>query len=259
MTYAANGGPTRTVPTPSGQKHEGHFQSIKNHRTMHWEARAEQLLIQHSEAFELVAAYQCQPHRLDLNVASPTNENIPNDVPTTRGWKHEHFVYYPDMLQTLADGRKLVIEAKQNYQDAVGDLDYLRKILAVESFYKSAGYQFSVLTAEEDLSQPILSQNVRNVVLDRHTKLSTHELLAISLHLDSRAGSSTYGALVDELCLLNSLSSLANRAKLHAAIVQRVIGVNMRQRIGSTSPIWTVPISTKVQQSSSPSSVEVIE
>lgn len=76
MTCDPKGRPMRRIPTPSATRHEGLIQSIKNHRTMHWEAEAERPLILHSEVDAEFLSYSCQPHRLDLYVMSPQERCI---------------------------------------------------------------------------------------------------------------------------------------------------------------------------------------
>lgn len=247
MTCDPKGRPMRRIPTPSATRHEGLIQSVKNHRTMHWEAEAERLLILHSEVDAEFLNYSCQPHRLDLYVMSPqegqsNEQNIRwSEAPFLFAKTiHEHLVYYPDMLRTTASGKTEIIEAKQDYHDAVRNIDYLTKILAARRFYNDRGIRFSLLTAADDLSKPILSQNVRAIALDRHASISTSDLLVISRHMARRSNKSTYGELVEELCQLNSLNAQSNRAKVNTAIVQRLLAIDLTKRLQSSSPIWAI-------------------
>lgn len=246
MTYASDGGPMRRVPTPSAAKHEGHIQSVKTRRTAHWEAAGERLLILESEVDTRVRAYACQPHRLDIYCGRLTHGSVdPTSPPDTSklvgNYELEHMVYFPDMERQIDGLGTQIIEVKQDYYDTIQDLEYVRKIVAAKQFYDLFGVKFTILTANDDLSGNIISKNARLIAVDRHATLSTSDLLTMSLHMAQRQDRSTYGELVRELQSLNSLNTPTNRSKIHAAIVRRLLGVDLHRRISDTSPIWVLP------------------
>ena len=250
MTHAPDGGPMRRVPTPSAPKHEGHIQSVKNRRTMHWEARGENLLILRCEVDTAIRTYKCQPHRLELYTqkADHTDHRGAAFRFDLRGpaerirstFKHEQMIYFPDMERHATEAPAEIIEVKEDYKDAAHDLDYVRKLVVAKRFYERVGLKFTLLTANDDLDIPNTAQNVRRVAIDRHAKLSSTDLLTISLHLSRRNGTSTYGEMILELQNLNSLSAPANRAKIHAAIVRRLVGIDLSKRLQSSTIVWGI-------------------
>lgn len=166
----ADQSPVRQIPTPSAMRFEGDVQSVKNRVRCSWEAEHERLFMLRSEVSADVIRYWPQPMEIRLSWVAKVN-----DVTTEKS-----ATYFPDIEMLMADGRRTVVETKMNYSEVAGNREYAEKLVIAQAALAKFGYEFLLVSAEEDLSDRNVNKSINLVYLDRFALLTTSDKLRLA-------------------------------------------------------------------------------
>lgn len=218
--------PVREVHRRGSRKPIGRYPSRKIRRSLTWESVHERELMWLSEADPAVVAYYDQPHEVTFDLPGMARS----------------LVYYPDMLRVFAGGRREVIEVKRTQAeiDTEKDPAYARKIELAEMAYRAAGYEFRVMTAEDDIRiEPILS-NAKAIQRCRFIETDTIDRLRFHEHMKAAGGATTLGAAIEAVSPKHDRFDPVASAKVYALVVQREAWIDIRKRIDFESEVTLV-------------------
>ncbi|MBB1090458.1 hypothetical protein HUU61_04075 [Rhodopseudomonas palustris] len=224
--------PMREVHRRGSRKPIGRYPSRKIRRSLTWESVHEREMMWLSEADPAVVAYYDQPHEVTLDL---------QDYP-------KPLKYFPDILRIFAGGGREVIEVKKTQAEinAEKDLDYARKIQLAEMAYRAAGYQFRVVTAQDDIKiEPVFS-NAKAIQRCRFTATDTLDRLKFHEHLGKTGGATTLGGAIRAVSDSHDPFDPVATAKVYALIVQREAWIDIRKRLDLNSQITIVDDSIRI-------------
>lgn len=198
------------------------YPSVKTGRSIACEADHERALVEISEADPNVVTYVSQPHRLEIYLGPG-----------------RPLIYFPDLRRDLADGTVEIIETKKNYREVTKREAYERKLSFAERIYGRKGWQYRIMTAEQELGPSTLLSNSRVISGDRSALVETDDVLALQLWGTSEA-KPTYGGAMNVIQAASKTNREQARAKLHALIVERLVHLDISVTLTETTPIRLV-------------------
>lgn len=184
------------------------------------EAAHEEMLVYISEADVNVVHYLTQPHRLEM-YPSRTSGKV---------------VYFPDMRRQMADGAIEIIETKKSRTEVDRKPEYKQKLEWATECYARLGWQFRVLTAEDDLDVRPLLPNAKMIALDNKTAWRIEDLLRLRAAYERVGNTLSYGAAIAAMVSADR-DEIDAKAMLHAMTVQRLVGIDITRRIDADSPV----------------------
>lgn len=145
-------GPMRPVGRRRGARPGGLYFSQKMGRHIGWESKNERNSLFHAEADPNVANYREQPHTLRLRIDDKV------------------FSYTPDREDVYRDGRVVVVEVKDVFEEA-RDPAYAAKLHRCAEIYEGLGWDFQLIEKEEIERRPRF---------DVVSKIQSHRRVAVS-------------------------------------------------------------------------------
>jgi hypothetical protein len=223
IIYGARGFPIRNVAAQGHTKPTGIFMSRKCGRAMPWESFHELHLMWISECDTAVWRFLAQPFRLEFYVRN----------------RAKPIVYFPDIERELDGGTIEVIEVKKTKEQINRDPFYAFKIEMAKKVFRTAGYRFRIMTADDHIGIEPRLGNAKMIKLDRFTKLETADIIRLHEAIEHARGNLPYGKAIEVLGA-GGVRHADARAKLHASIVQRLASIDLNRRITFDSPITEV-------------------
>ena len=191
---------------------------------MDWEAFHERHLYWISDADARVVRYLSQPHKLEVFLNG----------------RSRPLVYFPDLKRWLCDGTVEIIETKKSKDEVSKDPDYELKLKFAKEIYESErGWNFRILTAEDDIEVDPLFSNAKAIKRDAPTRIRSADKFRLLEALDEAGGQLPYA---DAIRVLNvgNVGGRQAQAKLHAMIVMRLAFIDIYGEIGADTPVLRV-------------------
>jgi hypothetical protein len=214
-------GPVRTIITGGKLRATGRFFSVKNGRSMPWEAeREEPLAFASAEVETNCLAWIGQPCRIE--------------IPFGSAW----LWYFPDLARRdrvenrwitrvieLKRDKKIEVENNPDYEEKLGlAKDLLGKVRATFEILENA-----------DLGTPVYRRNVLSIVLDKNTKVEASDIARARDVAASSCGHAAYGELCEALG-----GFIIGKKKVHAMMVRRILRIPLDREITVSSAVSLV-------------------
>ena len=212
---AKGGGPIRTILEHNYVRPTGSTISVKCGAAFPWEARDEARLMWISEADFRVHSYLPQPFRMEFDLTDGST-----------------LTYIPDLERHTED--REIIEVKKNAGEATRDPRYRFKLYLAETVCALRGWNFRVVSAEDEIRQEPLLSNVRRVRYHRLTQLQSLDYLRLGEAAAPKAGILTWGEAVAVLGGRDDPWDVNGFAKLCALIVRRHVYVDLALPLAPT-------------------------
>jgi hypothetical protein len=226
IEHGKDGGPAREVHARGKRKPIGRYPSLKARHALTWESVHERQVMWQCEADPEIVDYAAQPHKVTIRLPE---------------WDGEIMVYYPDLLRRYANGREEIIEVKKNLNEINDEPDYAYKLELAQMVYEAKGYNFKILTAEDDIEiEPFLT-NVQTIQRFRFTRINTLERLKFHETLDAADGSLAFARAVEAVSPTRSKFDPAAIAFVYAMVVRREAWIDIRGHFGHDTPIRRIP------------------
>jgi hypothetical protein len=218
-----DGGPVRTIRNFNQRIPSGRYFSFKCRRPLDWEAFHERHLFWICDADARVRTYLSQPHKLVMHLTNGRS-----------------LIYFPDLSRQMEDGTTEIIETKKTKEEVSSDPDYELKLEFARDVYETErGWTFRILTAEDDIEiEPLLS-NARTIKRDGSTRILTPDIEELLSAFDAARGPLAYAKAVEALTR-GEVSRRYAQAKLHALVIRRLAGIDIRSAIGPQSMVSLV-------------------
>lgn len=216
-----DGGPIRTLRTRGMRRPNGRFPSRKALRMLPFDAMHERDLLWISEADPDVVTFLSQPHRLEINVG-----------------KSRPLIYFPDLQREMSDRTIEIVETKKTLDEVSRDPMYEMKLDLARQVYEGMGWRFTVMDWATITKQPRYA-NAKRIVLSRHTRLTTEDLMR--LHEALGRGTLSYGEAIAAVSQVKDPYDIVAREKVHACIVDRVLALDITRPLKMSSPVHLGP------------------
>jgi hypothetical protein len=221
MERGENDRPVRTIVERGYRKPVGRFVSLKCGMAMPWESFRELHAIWLSEADSSVERYVVRPFRIWFRV-----DGISKAIN-----------YFPHLERRLSNNRREVIEVERSQDEVSREPHYERELAKARQLAHVEGFHFRVMTAEEHLAGPALS-NAEAIVRDRFTQVTTADVEAF-VTVAQRGGAMPLAKAIEVLSHRRDRFDPTARAKLHALIVRRVAGLDIgRPMTHDSAVLW---------------------
>ncbi|MEL6060205.1 MULTISPECIES: TnsA endonuclease N-terminal domain-containing protein [unclassified Methylobacterium] len=217
IDVGVRGGPVRLIINGRHHKPVGRYASRKARRSLPWEALAELAYLWVCEADADVVSYLSQPHRLTIRL--PGGKSA---------------VYYPDVRRDLADGGVEIVEIKKREEDARRTPDYALKLELARLVYEGLGWTYLILS-EADLKDRRELRTAEAIQRNRTARVTGQERHRLAEAVYRAGGSLPFAEAAEALG-----GGSRGRAKLHAAIVLRVVSIDLTRPLNRGAPVRLV-------------------
>jgi hypothetical protein len=222
IEHGTGGGPAREVHQRGKRKPIGRYPSFKARRALTWESVHERQVMWQCEADPEIVHFAAQPHKVTIRLPE---------------WDGKTMVYYPDLLRRYASGREEIIEVKKNLREIEDEPEYAYKLELAQMVYEAKGYNFKILTAEDDIEiEPFLT-NVQTIQRYRFTRINTLDRLKFHETLDAAGGPLAFARAVEAVSASRSKFDPTAIAFVYAMVVRREAWIDIRGHFGHDTPI----------------------
>lgn len=206
---AKGGGPIRTIVQGTYGRPTGAFVSVKAGTALPWEAIDERHFMWICETDFRVRSFLSQPFRMEFFL---------ND-----GSK---LTYIPDLERTLGNDIE-VVEIKKSADEAKRTPFYQFKLALARKVCGVRGWTFRVISAEDEIHQGPLLDNVRLVRMNRTTQVSSEDYVRLGDAFARSNSRLTLGEAVAALSRRDDPWDPNGKARLCALVVRRHVYVDL--------------------------------
>jgi len=203
------GCPIRTILENNYSRPTGTTISLKCGAVFPWDAYDEARLMWISEADFRIHSYLAQPFRMEFYLSNASK-----------------LVYFPDLERVTEDDVEIV-EVKKTLDEAKREPEYAFKLHLARRVCALRGWKFRVVSAEDEIRQEPLLDNVRLVRMHRFTRLQSLDYLQLDQAASQNAGRLTWGEAAAVLGRRSDPWDRNGIAKLCAMIVRRHVCVDL--------------------------------
>ncbi len=211
ISYRADRGPVRPITNGRRTHPTGRYYSVKNGRALPWESRNELHGLYHAEVASEVISYWVQPHKLKMVIGSAIQ------------------IYTPDREELLADGRRRIVEVKDQFK-VEKDPAYTQKLEHAHAIYQLSGKLYRIEERAKIESQPLFAA-VDMIQSFRRTSVTPHDLILIYQAFNGQEELPL--AMVRDIFKSPTLGF----AKICAMTVRRMITLDLTHKFGPETPV----------------------
>ncbi len=253
IVSSADSGPLRRIINGRALKPTGTFISLKaGSRAMPWESeKCELPVLELAEYSTRIISLLSQPHRLELFVkggAQPllyfpdlevtVEDDFLQDLRSGMPFSEAALLWRPKRNRNTAKQR-LVLEIKDDNDRRNDDPVYQRKLELAREVYSKIGIHFLTIKRSKDIDCGAM-RILREVLMDRYTRVTPVDLDAVTTHLDEAGGLTSFDGLVDSLG-----GGIAGRAKALALHFRRAVSIDFFATACLTRPVRLVGAPSK--------------